>query len=619
VSGYGATKTLIMDGPADMHVDIQFSHDSTTGSDGTWFNIKSLTEKPGKQNFDIACKWLRVSIPSGKSGPTNADVAGTAGGTRKAVVPTVAGVGIGASVDVSWLGTYNTIAVAGLTDGEIVLESSHDDVTFEECVVLKPNAPFCSLEFVAGFVRLNRTSGTGTPSAVLCAANDAVTADSAVPRAHITFRPGATGLDAQASNVFTTWQSAYDAAVAATSAGLAGLVELEFDSRFSTHLSGYGDEACLIPAGTWDFDKIIWTGFPQPDTQFANRADSKIDIADGADITNLNSMAGWGTITVTYDGLVTTGPFQVLFMECRCPVFFSNTDANAKPMFRLVPGDSSAFISMAPGVHFVSSGDGNGRADAKAPLIDTTGGSFTILQQGSVSVMEDMARGTGTFRMFKGALADAAGRFRAGVYKMPTLVTEGGDCQVSMRYEPGAKLSRNNEIDSTDSPYTLNTYRDVLYVDTSTGPVEVLLPQIGTPIRVEDEAVYFTDISGMASTNPITLTPFAGDTIEGAANLVIDRDGGTALLAAYRGNWNILSEPAQTTFANAATFSSTVIAGDGTEQDTAHGLGVTPSMVLVTVYDDNGAFATLAEGTHDATNVKVTATNGATYKILAWA
>ena len=63
---------------------------------------------------------------------------------------------------------------------------------------------------------------------------------------------------------------------------------------------------------------------------------------------------------------------------------------------------------------------------------------------------------------------------------------------------------------------------------------------------------------------------------------------------------------------------------DGTAQSIAHGLGYTPSRVLVVVtggHDGAGGagtqFPTITEGTHDATNVVVTVTAGAKYKVLA--
>lgn len=68
-------------------------------------------------------------------------------------------------------------------------------------------------------------------------------------------------------------------------------------------------------------------------------------------------------------------------------------------------------------------------------------------------------------------------------------------------------------------------------------------------------------------------------------------------------------------------FQSTVQTGTGSAQNIAHGLGVVPSLVLVSIYDTNGVALPIAvsEGAHDATNVVVTATASVKYKVIALA
>lgn len=76
------------------------------------------------------------------------------------------------------------------------------------------------------------------------------------------------------------------------------------------------------------------------------------------------------------------------------------------------------------------------------------------------------------------------------------------------------------------------------------------------------------------------------------------------------------------TAAKAAVFFSAEVTGTGSAQDVAHGLGAVPSAVLVAPTElaaDLAAGYDCAEGAHDATNVKLTLTNGAKVKILAWA
>lgn len=76
------------------------------------------------------------------------------------------------------------------------------------------------------------------------------------------------------------------------------------------------------------------------------------------------------------------------------------------------------------------------------------------------------------------------------------------------------------------------------------------------------------------------------------------------------------------TFAKAAAFVSTEQTGNGSAQNVAHGLGATPSGVLIVPTDTAPSTTgdyTAVEGAHDSTNVVVTVTTGKKYKVFAWA
>lgn len=78
------------------------------------------------------------------------------------------------------------------------------------------------------------------------------------------------------------------------------------------------------------------------------------------------------------------------------------------------------------------------------------------------------------------------------------------------------------------------------------------------------------------------------------------------------------------TAAKAAVFVSAEQTATGAAQDVAHGLGAVPSKVLIvpTETTDAGIIAggyDVAEGAHDGTNVKVTATANLKFKVFAWA
>ena len=65
-------------------------------------------------------------------------------------------------------------------------------------------------------------------------------------------------------------------------------------------------------------------------------------------------------------------------------------------------------------------------------------------------------------------------------------------------------------------------------------------------------------------------------------------------------------------------FVSTEQTGTGSEQDIAHGHDRAPIDVFVSVTDSNAAADNvITEGTHDATNIKITCTTSVLYKVFA--
>jgi hypothetical protein len=78
------------------------------------------------------------------------------------------------------------------------------------------------------------------------------------------------------------------------------------------------------------------------------------------------------------------------------------------------------------------------------------------------------------------------------------------------------------------------------------------------------------------------------------------------------------------TKAKTGMFVSTEQTGTGAAQDVAHGLGGVPSAVFITITELPDAIVAanagydIAEGAHDATNVKVTITNTVKFKVMAW-
>lgn len=75
------------------------------------------------------------------------------------------------------------------------------------------------------------------------------------------------------------------------------------------------------------------------------------------------------------------------------------------------------------------------------------------------------------------------------------------------------------------------------------------------------------------------------------------------------------------TVAKMSVFKSTEQTGTGASQNIAHGLGVTPALVIVYPTDTSPATTgsyVVTEGSHTSTNVVVTVTSGKKFKVVAF-
>lgn len=146
---------------------------------------------------------------------------------------------------------------------------------------------------------------------------------------------------------------------------------------------------------------------------------------------------------------------------------------------------------------------------------------------------------------------------------------------------------------------------------------------LGTHIELDstnipNDVIVETDIGPGAITNTevnasadIAVTKLANGT---ADQVVKTNSGGTAVEHGKIGNANITASSIQ---AGAISFfKSTTQTGTGTEQSVAHGLGRTPALVLV-LMAEGGVTGQVTEGTHDGTNVLVTAPSGMDYIVVA--
>ncbi len=114
---------------------------------------------------------------------------------------------------------------------------------------------------------------------------------------------------------------------------------------------------------------------------------------------------------------------------------------------------------------------------------------------------------------------------------------------------------------------------------------------------------------------------FAADSFDNAELLKLVKDGAFAADSATRA----LFAAKFLTVGKAARFQSVETAATGAPQNIPHGLGAAPTAVLIVAtggHDGAGGagdkFPTITEGAHDGTNVVVTVSNGAKFKVVAW-
>lgn len=81
----------------------------------------------------------------------------------------------------------------------------------------------------------------------------------------------------------------------------------------------------------------------------------------------------------------------------------------------------------------------------------------------------------------------------------------------------------STSVTTAMSPYAVQSSDNALYVDSTAGPVQILLQlaalRNGVPLVVKD-------VAGFGNTNNITITPAGGQTIDLLASLVINADFG---------------------------------------------------------------------------------------------
>lgn len=97
------------------------------------------------------------------------------------------------------------------------------------------------------------------------------------------------------------------------------------------------------------------------------------------------------------------------------------------------------------------------------------------------------------------------------------------------------KRNQTKTIDVTQSPYRVRGEDRIVLVDSSLGPVQIVLPPNGHTSKAEDLIV--KDIGGSAHVNPITITPEGAAHLDGIEARKIEHAEGSATIMAQGTNW----------------------------------------------------------------------------------
>lgn len=156
---FGASKTIVVTGdwgafpPPSITIEI---NNSLVPGNSTWVPLITFT---GADELvtDVACRWIRATVSNYRGGQAPViNIGGTDGGTTFATLVAPAATGVGAAVDISALGQYQTVHVGGTFRGDCIVEMSTDGVNEWGQPYSFQAVGFQSKIFIANWARVRR-------------------------------------------------------------------------------------------------------------------------------------------------------------------------------------------------------------------------------------------------------------------------------------------------------------------------------------------------------------------------------------------------------------------------------------------------------------------------------
>lgn len=513
-SALGREKTITVQGTYAGSVNIEVSLDGSTWAQVVTFSGGSAKKK----TVSVAARFMRATrsgVPLVAPGLPNVDVGANDNGARFTGLAATSGNGIGAVVDTSVFGTFNSVTVAGTFTGTVNVQISDDGVDYVTCMTFS-GPGIKSKEFAAQFMRVQRSgvdrAAPGLPVVAVGAINDVVSAASISAYGPIVYQPGGT---ATGPGVVATWVEVMTRISAIRAAqGGAVPIELQFDNT---------QGAIVFDQGTHDMENVTWTVSPSIDaTAFLD-----IMVPEGVQFTNLRTFLRYGDGTVRLTSTATaTSPISDfangVAIESKGWEFQATGGVPLFDLSSLGAGDIAVFI-------FSEGGTGFGGTNEAIDL--STVGSIMVIDLGHKGSLQanTIASVLGSSIIYRVA-DDSSFAFGQQTNSLGTLVFQMATRdRMIVTPVPPATPSAN----PIASPMT-GEYR----YDASTAEIAQTLAPASAGL-FPGQKVIFKEVSGI---NGVALTPDGADTIdEGLISSIIVPPGGSiTLITNGIDNWDVV-------------------------------------------------------------------------------
>lgn len=512
VSGMGRVKTVSVNGTFPGGLTIEFSLDGGA----TWAGITTFTQQ-GKKKIEIAAGRMRVrrSGTVGKiPGTPNVDVASDDIGAMFVALPSTPADGTGASTSVAAIGTYNTVTVAGVFTGSVIVEISEDGVDFNDCFVFTQGGQK-SKEVVAQFMRVRREGSTAVPGTAVVnvgAINDATAggAGEAAATNCLIYQPGG---GQSGPTIFATWAAliARLATLRAASNG-GGCYDIGIDDSSVS--------PAVIPAGAYDMEGVTMIA------AVPGNGPAIVEIPEGTTFTRLRKIDGPLEFSVT---ATVTNPIadmdagETFEIGAGTGGTSIRSVAGAVEAIRGTLGSFTVVLGKDTGVGLI--GGGSGETIGRAAF-----GGTLVIRAHSGSVVEEDALGVNvnSFLVYQVESSSAqinqpqsnlaGGSFFAATILFPRFTVRTGSAALN-------SLTENT----------------LALIDVSGGAVAQDLPEIGLAgehINI-GMAIVVVESSGTVG---LTVVPSGGDTVDGGASVAVPPGGALTFVSDGFSNWAIVAD-----------------------------------------------------------------------------